>query len=112
MVETARASFARTALPGLWLSMPVGIASWFAFSSGLNNILWPLTIGCVLVSLPWSIVASFLVGLVAFPLVGSSNLHGYSWVFITFYGGVVLGAHFNGYLLFGPRKAARSGAKT
>lgn len=108
MAETAKFCLAKAWLSGFGLSIPVGLAAWAGFSNGLDGVFWPLTIVCVLLSLPWSLLAGFLVGVVTFPFVAQSQFDGYLWLYLAFYGGVILGAHFNGYLLFFKKAASET----
>lgn len=88
----------KTWVSGFYFSLPVAVMCWIGLSSGLNNIFWPLTIICVLISFPWNLLAGFLVGLLSFPLVSYFNINGYLWLVAVFYSALAMGAHFNGYL--------------
>ena len=73
-------------------------------ASGLDDVFWPLTILCVLVSLPWNLIAGVLLAGTIFPLVSYFKLNGYLGLALVFYLALILGAHFNGYLLFSKRE--------
>lgn len=98
---------ATTFLQGLYFSVPVALISWIGLASGLDNVFWPMTLIAVIISLPWSILAGFLVGLVSFPFASYFNVNGYIWAIGVFYAAVVFGAHFNGYL-FVRKRSIRS----
>jgi len=91
---------------GLCLSLPVLAGTTAIWLIGISRPGMYLLIVAAALSLPWSLLAGFVVWLVLSVLAETANIYSFASLYWGISSAAIIGAHLNGYLLFAPRQAS------